>query len=93
MKLSRTFICSLAIMIAASSPAFAQNRDLTPDHRLHEKFDSKFAKERDLVVWLPPAYAKETTRRFPTLYMHDGDSTFVNWRLDETAAALIANKR
>jgi predicted alpha/beta superfamily hydrolase len=84
----------LLVIIAASAPAmFAQNRDFTPDHRLHEKFDSKFAKDRDLVVWLPPAYAKETTRRFPTLYMHDGDSTFVNWRLDETAAALIANKQ
>ena len=70
---------------------FAQNRDLTSDHRFHEKFDSKFAEDRDLVVWLPPAYAKEPNRRYPTLYMHDGDSTFVNWRLDETAAALIAN--
>jgi predicted alpha/beta superfamily hydrolase len=72
---------------------FAQNRDLTPDHRLHEKFDSRFAKDRDLVVWLPPDYAKDVTLRYPTLYMHDGDSAFVNWRLDETAAALIMNNQ
>jgi predicted alpha/beta superfamily hydrolase len=70
---------------------FAQNRDLTDDHRFHEKFDSRFAEDRDLIVWLPPEYAKEPNRRYPTLYMHDGDSTFVNWRLDETAAALIAS--
>lgn len=32
-------------------------------------------------------------RRYPTLYMHDGDSAFVNWRLDETAAALIKDNQ
>ena len=74
-----------ALLLAVCVPSIVgQNRDLTPDHRLHEKFDSKFAEDRDLVVWLPPEYAKEPNRRFPALYMHDGDSTFVNWRLDET---------
>jgi predicted alpha/beta superfamily hydrolase len=85
-------VAALLFLVVVCAPVTsAQNRDLTPDHRLHEKFDSKFAKDRDLVVWLPPEYAKNTARRFPTLYMHDGDSTFVNWRLDETASALIAN--
>ena len=81
------------LLLGMCAPAIvAQNRDLTSDHRFHEKFDSKFAEDRDLVVWLPPEYAKEPNRRYPTLYMHDGDSTFVNWRLDETAAALIASR-
>lgn len=90
-KLTRHAVLLLFISVASVPAIFAQNRDLTPDHRLHEKFDSKFAKDRDLVVWLPPEYAKDAGRRYPTLYMHDGDSTFVNWRLDETASALIAD--
>jgi predicted alpha/beta superfamily hydrolase len=77
----------------SSQTMFAQGRNLTSDHRVHEKFDSKFAKVRDLVVWLPPDYAKDITRRYPTLYMHDGDSAFANWRLDETASALILNNQ
>ncbi|HKO61932.1 MAG TPA: alpha/beta hydrolase-fold protein, partial [Pyrinomonadaceae bacterium] len=83
---------SVLLLGVCVSSVFAQNRDLTSDHRFHEKFDSKFAEDRDLVVWLPPDYAKEPNRRYPTLYMHDGDSTFVNWRLDETAAALIGSQ-
>lgn len=89
--LKRVLHLSVLLLGVGVLSIFAQTRDLTSDHRFHEKFDSKFAEDRDLVVWLPPAYVKEPNRRYPTLYMHDGDSTFVNWRLDETAAALIAS--
>lgn len=80
-------VLGLALVCESAS---AQTRNLTTDHRQHLKFESKFAKTRDLLVWLPPAYERETTRRYPTLYMHDGDSAFVNWRLDETALALVS---
>jgi predicted alpha/beta superfamily hydrolase len=88
-----SLLCTLVVLciVFVCTPAFSQDRNLTVDHRLHEKFDSQFAKDRDLIVWLPPKYEAETTRRFPTLYMHDGDSAFVNWRLDETALALISS--
>lgn len=92
-KLILRLVSSLLLIVAGAAATFAQNRDLTPDHRLHEKFASKFAKDRDLVVWLPPEYAKDATRRYPTLYMHDGDSAFANWRVDETALALISNNQ
>lgn len=49
--------------------------------------------ERTLSVWLPPAY--DGTRRFPVLYMHDGDNLFDEhtsyageWCVDETLSAL-----
>lgn len=89
--LKRALHVSVLLLGVGVPSIFAQTRDLTTEHRFHEKFDSKFAEDRDLIVWLPPAYAEEPNRRYPTLYMHDGDSTFVNWRLDETAAALIAS--
>ncbi|MBI2795243.1 MAG: alpha/beta hydrolase [Gemmatimonadetes bacterium] len=31
---------------------------------------------RDLVVYLPPSYEREPDRRYPVLYMHDGQNVF-----------------
>lgn len=53
---------------------------------------------RDVLVWLPPSYASEPERRYPVLYMHDGQQVFdpatsthgVDWGVDETATRLIA---
>lgn len=68
-------------------------------HR-HEQFHSAFLPDdRDLLVWLPPGYADEPGRRYPVLYMHDGQNLFdpdtafqpgEHWRVGETAAGLIA---
>lgn len=52
---------------------------------------------RDLVVWLPPNYGQDKKKRYPVLYMHDGQNLFdpntssfgVDWRVDETADSLI----
>jgi pullulanase len=55
--------------------------------------------KRDLLVWLPPGYddAKNAERRYPVLYMQDGQHLFMKmpgtadeWRADETATKLIA---
>jgi predicted alpha/beta superfamily hydrolase len=80
------------IVVGCVPAAVAQSRDLNPNHRLHEKFPTRFkVKVRDLVVWLPPGYEKNISQRYPVLYMHDGDSVFTNWQLDETASALMSN--
>src|SRR4030095_4889691 len=80
------------IMIGCVPAAVAQSRNLNSNHRLHEKFPTRFkVKVRDLVVWLPPGYEKNISQRYPVLYMHDGDSVFTNWQLDETASALMSN--
>jgi predicted alpha/beta superfamily hydrolase len=52
---------------------------------------------RDLIVWLPPSYDKDTTIRYPVLYMHDGQNVFdpatsfigYDWHVDEVADSLI----
>lgn len=52
---------------------------------------------RDLVIWLPPDYSKDTTERYPVLYVQDGQNLFdpstsafgVDWQMDETADSLI----
>lgn len=45
-----------------------------------------------LLVWLPPGYDKDTARRYPVYYMHDGQNAYLNWEIDKTAEALIAAK-
>jgi Putative esterase len=53
---------------------------------------------RKVVVWLPPGYDRERTRRYRVLYMHDGQNLFdsrtafggVPWGIDEALAALAA---
>jgi predicted alpha/beta superfamily hydrolase len=52
---------------------------------------------RMISVWLPPGYDAEPARRYPVLYMHDGQNCFdparsafgMEWRMDEEATRLI----
>ncbi len=56
---------------------------------------------RDVIVWLPPSYYKDRRKRYPVLYMHDGQNLMdpntaflgVDWRIDTAAAYLIRCKR
>ena len=52
----------------------------------------------DVVVCLPPGYDRDRTRRYPVMYLHDGQNVFddypmapfgVQWGIDTTARALI----
>jgi predicted alpha/beta superfamily hydrolase len=74
---------------------------ITGDVRYHEEFSSKILNNsRKLIVWLPPDYEKDSSTRYPVLYMHDGQNLFDDatsfageWRADETATRLIAEGR
>ena len=68
------------------------------DIRLHPKFHSKLLNnDRTLVVYVPPGYEQSGDRRFPVLYMQDGQNLFdgrtsyagVEWQVDEAAERLI----
>jgi predicted alpha/beta superfamily hydrolase len=85
------------------SKTFAQTQPhtLTGEFRTHSKFHSKFlTADRDVLVYLPPDYEKDKQRRYPVLYLHDGQNLFdgatsfipgQEWRVDETAQALITS--
>ena len=53
--------------------------------------------DRDVAVWLPPGYHDHPDKRYPVLYMHDGQNMFdpqtsafgVDWQIDEAADSLI----
>jgi predicted alpha/beta superfamily hydrolase len=67
--------------------------------RRHEKFRSKFLRnQRSLAVYLPPGYHNQPHRRFPVLYLHDGQNLFdgstafipgQDWHVGQTADAEI----
>jgi predicted alpha/beta superfamily hydrolase len=70
--------------------------------RYHAAFPSRLLNnQRPLVVYLPPGYNAEKTRRYPVLYMHDGQNLFdaptaafgVAWDAGRTADRLIAAER
>lgn len=53
--------------------------------------------ERGMHIYLPPSYYDEPSRRFPVLYMHDGQGLFKpnpfsnsSWNVHQTADRLIA---
>jgi predicted alpha/beta superfamily hydrolase len=76
-------------------------KDQAPPPRLHkhEDFVSRLVEDHhDLLVYLPPMYETEGERRFPVLYMQDGqnlfdpETSFIKgnyWRMGETADALV----
>lgn len=66
--------------------------------RLHENFGSAHLDTpRNVLVYLPPNYGADSARRYPVLYMHDGQNLIraedafggVVWGVDETAQSLI----
>ena len=69
------------------------------EFRKHAGFRSKFLTHaRDVLVYLPPGYERDTTRHYPVLYLHDGQNLFdgatayipgQDWRVGQTADALI----
>lgn len=70
-----------------------------PELRRHERFRSRFLRnQRDFIVYLPPRYHEEPQRRFPVLYMHDGQNLFdgatsfvpgMDWHVGHTADDFI----
>ncbi len=71
---------------------------LTGDIRTHRAFHSEIlGNERNVLVYLPPGYRRTRTRRYPVMYLQDGQNVFdaatafghTEWRADETAERLI----
>jgi enterochelin esterase-like enzyme len=66
--------------------------------RKHDQFRSRFLRnQRDLIVYLPPGYNEQPWRRFPVLYLQDGQNLFdratafagQDWNIQGSADYLI----
>jgi predicted alpha/beta superfamily hydrolase len=67
--------------------------------RKYERFRSKFLRnQRDIVVYVPPDYDQQPERRYPVLYLHDGQNLFdaatafngQDWHVAQTADYAIS---
>lgn len=83
---------------AVHPPASVHPGPPHPRLRLHSAFHSRFLPDdRDVIVYVPPAYDAHTERTYPVLYMHDGQNLFDpatafagrTWQVREHADAAI----
>jgi predicted alpha/beta superfamily hydrolase len=84
--------------LLASGPAPGEDTP-HPRLKLHRSFQSVYLPDdRDVIVYVPPAYDDEPDRHYPVLYMHDGQNLFDGetsyvkgrtWRMREHADAAI----
>jgi predicted alpha/beta superfamily hydrolase len=74
----------------------------TTDLRRHTLTSKLLVGERDLIVYVPAGYDLETDRRYPVLYMQDGQNLFdpetsyvkgKPWRMDQAAEIAIREGR
>ena len=82
---------------------FPQGHTLTGHFQILRDFASHLlGNTRHVFVYLPPGYGRDTRRRYPVLYMQDGQNLFdpnlsfihgQDWKLDETAQSLIEAAR
>jgi enterochelin esterase-like enzyme len=83
---------------AIHAPAIAATGTLVS----YQDLPSAHVAARNVDVWLPPDYASHPHRRYPVLYMHDGQNLFdpslsyytqTDWGVDEAMTKLIAERR
>lgn len=91
-----------AVQIAFGLVLFAAQTVCGQERASTQQVASHFLRgERTVRVYLCPSYAKEPQRRYPVLYLHDGQNVFSsagtniafgwgNWGLDETVDQLCA---
>jgi predicted alpha/beta superfamily hydrolase len=89
---------ALHLMFGEASRFSMPKHTLTGNIKRHRAFPSKIlGNRRDVLVYLPRGYRWLSRRRYPVLYLHDGQNVFdaatsfagVEWGVDETAERLI----
>jgi predicted alpha/beta superfamily hydrolase len=81
----------------ATFPAPETSTPHSGEFRIHKRFRSRFLTvERNLIVYLPPDFDKEPLRRYPVLYMQDGQNLFdvrnaigKEWHADDTIQSCV----
>lgn len=83
---------------AHTPPALPPRAGVTGDLRTLPALPGGAVPARRVDIWLPPGYDAQPRRRYPVLYVHDGQNLFdpatsyggTDWGLDETMTRLIA---
>jgi predicted alpha/beta superfamily hydrolase/predicted NAD-dependent protein-ADP-ribosyltransferase YbiA (DUF1768 family) len=90
----------IGLLLCLVSFAVVRAEDLpgvtgTVEH--HADFAAQELLPRNIDVWLPPSYGNDASKRYPVVYMHDGQNLFdptksfigVDWGVDEAMTQLI----
>ena len=87
----------LAALIVAGINAFPQDLPKVVAGKIcrHEKFSSNYVTARNVDVWLPESYSPD--KKYPVLYMHDGQMLFdsartwnhLAWNVDAVLSELM----
>jgi predicted alpha/beta superfamily hydrolase len=89
---------ALRLIFGEASRFSMPKHTLTGNIKRHRGFPSKIlGNRRDVLVYLPRGYRRLSRRRYPVLYLQDGQNVFdaatsfsgVEWGVDETAERLI----
>jgi predicted alpha/beta superfamily hydrolase len=87
-------LCAILFAFAAKAEAQAQGRFVEFDQAAD-------IGQVHVTVWLPPGYDRDTRRRYPVLYMHDGQNVLFPkrsgfnkvWAADKAALQLIRSRK
>ena len=97
-------VLAMALLVAASAdgaevpaPAPVAGPGVTGTLLRYAAFPSQQVAPRNVDVWLPPGYAAHPERRYPVIYMHDGQNLLdpstsfggADWGVDETMTRMI----
>lgn len=84
-----------------AAAAFLPRHTVTGDVRtLKDIYSPQLDNYRDLLVYLPPSYRHDSQRRYPVIYMHDGQNLFDavtayagEWQIDESCERLAVEEQ
>ncbi len=79
----------------------AKGKDITGEIVNYPDFESKYVDPRNIDIWLPESYRASPNKKYPVLYMHDGQVLFQRgrgfsgeeWEVDEMMTKLIREKK
>ena len=97
---SDTVLTSTVQQWTSGSRPRALNGKVTGTLRYHRAVKGAGLADRDLAVWLPPDYDAAPRKRYPVLYMLDGQNVFdpatssfgTDWAVDEAVDSLIRHR-
>ncbi len=86
-----------ALAAEMPTPAPVTGPGITGRLERYASVPSAFVAARNVDVWLPPSYGTDPQKRYPVVYMHDGQNLFdpatsygnVDWAVDEVMTRLI----
>jgi predicted alpha/beta superfamily hydrolase len=100
-RVTRDTTISDTVLFWTNGPRKRVRGQITGVVRYHRGMKGAGLRDRDIIVWLPPDYDKNKNKRYPVVYMHDGQNIFdpatsafgVDWAIDETVDSLIKIKK